>query len=178
MHWWDNETGGDALSAGHSQAHHRWGMSQHSSLTQVVQSRLDVFRILRLSADLHRTQTLWNWPGQAQRVREPGDKQSKRRWFDDVRTCVCGQWVNWGTQLCRPLQENLRHYVDHIFRVITTSGVRCPTVMCDIFFSLRESAATRFQGNTLLEKLLSIVRWCHRLCRPHLLGFCNCNPCI
>lgn len=45
MHWWDDETGGDALSAGHSQAHHRWGVSQHSSLTQVVQSRLDVFRI-------------------------------------------------------------------------------------------------------------------------------------
>lgn len=44
-------------------------------------------------------------------------------------------------------QENLRHYVDRIFNVITTSGVRCPTVMCDIFFSLRESAATRFQGN-------------------------------
>uniref|UniRef100_A0AAX7SZ54 RAS p21 protein activator 3 n=1 Tax=Astatotilapia calliptera TaxID=8154 RepID=A0AAX7SZ54_ASTCA len=42
-------------------------------------------------------------------------------------------------------RENLRHYVDRIFNVITTSGVRCPTVMCDIFFSLRESAATRFQ---------------------------------
>ncbi|XP_037346162.2 ras GTPase-activating protein 3 isoform X1 [Pungitius pungitius] len=42
-------------------------------------------------------------------------------------------------------RENLRHYVDRIFDVITTSGVRCPTVMCDIFFSLRESAATRFQ---------------------------------
>ena len=45
------------------------------------------------------------------------------------------------------LQENLRQYVDRIFNVITTSGVRCPTVMCDIFFSLRESAATRFEGN-------------------------------
>lgn len=44
-------------------------------------------------------------------------------------------------------QGNLRRYVDRIFNVITTSGVRCPTVMCDIFFSLRESAATRFQGN-------------------------------
>ncbi|MED6275978.1 Ras GTPase-activating protein 3, partial [Characodon lateralis] len=42
-------------------------------------------------------------------------------------------------------RENLRHYVDRIFSVITSSGVRCPTVMCDIFFSLRESAATRFQ---------------------------------
>uniref|UniRef100_A0A3B4C1B5 RAS p21 protein activator 3 n=1 Tax=Pygocentrus nattereri TaxID=42514 RepID=A0A3B4C1B5_PYGNA len=42
-------------------------------------------------------------------------------------------------------RENLRQYVDRIFNVITTSGVRCPTVMCDIFFSLRESAASRFQ---------------------------------
>ncbi|MBN3281839.1 RASA3 protein, partial [Polyodon spathula] len=42
-------------------------------------------------------------------------------------------------------RENLRHYVDRIFTVITNSGVSCPTVMCDIFFSLRESAAKRFQ---------------------------------
>uniref|UniRef100_A0A6Q2YPM9 RAS p21 protein activator 3 n=1 Tax=Esox lucius TaxID=8010 RepID=A0A6Q2YPM9_ESOLU len=42
-------------------------------------------------------------------------------------------------------RENLRQYVDQIFKGITTSGVSCPTVMCDIFFSLRESAATRFQ---------------------------------
>ncbi|KAJ8410497.1 hypothetical protein AAFF_G00194010 [Aldrovandia affinis] len=42
-------------------------------------------------------------------------------------------------------RENLRQYVDRIFSVITKSGVSCPTVMCDIFFSLRESAATRFQ---------------------------------
>nr|XP_046197509.1 ras GTPase-activating protein 3-like [Oncorhynchus gorbuscha] len=42
-------------------------------------------------------------------------------------------------------RENLRQYVDRIFNMITTSGVRCPTVMCDIFFSLRESAATRFE---------------------------------
>uniref|UniRef100_A0A8C5F6J4 RAS p21 protein activator 3 n=1 Tax=Gadus morhua TaxID=8049 RepID=A0A8C5F6J4_GADMO len=44
-------------------------------------------------------------------------------------------------------RENLRAYVDRIFSVITASGVRCPTVMCDIFFSLRESAASRFQGD-------------------------------
>ncbi|KAL0204440.1 hypothetical protein M9458_002458, partial [Cirrhinus mrigala] len=44
-------------------------------------------------------------------------------------------------------RENLRQYVDQIFNVITSSGVSCPTVMCDIFFSLRESAASRFQGN-------------------------------
>uniref|UniRef100_A0A8C9A179 Ras GTPase-activating protein 3 n=1 Tax=Prolemur simus TaxID=1328070 RepID=A0A8C9A179_PROSS len=41
--------------------------------------------------------------------------------------------------------ENLRQYVDHIFHAITTSGVSCPTVMCDIFFSLREAAAKRFK---------------------------------
>uniref|UniRef100_A0A8C9WSG3 RAS p21 protein activator 3 n=1 Tax=Scleropages formosus TaxID=113540 RepID=A0A8C9WSG3_SCLFO len=41
--------------------------------------------------------------------------------------------------------ENLRQYVDRIFTVITKSGVSCPTVMCDIFSSLRESAAKRFQ---------------------------------
>lgn len=45
-----------------------------------------------------------------------------------------------------PLQENLRQFVDRVFRVITKSGVSCPTVMCDIFFSLREAAAKRFQG--------------------------------
>uniref|UniRef100_A0A8C3M220 RAS p21 protein activator 3 n=1 Tax=Chrysolophus pictus TaxID=9089 RepID=A0A8C3M220_CHRPC len=44
-------------------------------------------------------------------------------------------------------RENLRQYVDRIFTVITKSGVSCPTVMCDIFFSLRESAAKRFQGD-------------------------------
>uniref|UniRef100_A0A493TS33 RAS p21 protein activator 3 n=1 Tax=Anas platyrhynchos platyrhynchos TaxID=8840 RepID=A0A493TS33_ANAPP len=44
-------------------------------------------------------------------------------------------------------EENLRQYVDRIFTVITKSGVSCPTVMCDIFFSLRESAAKRFQGD-------------------------------
>ncbi|NXY41594.1 RASA3 protein, partial [Ceuthmochares aereus] len=46
-------------------------------------------------------------------------------------------------------RENLRQYVDRIFTVITKSGVSCPTVMCDIFFSLRESAAKRFQGEGL-----------------------------
>uniref|UniRef100_A0A8C0RQS8 RAS p21 protein activator 3 n=1 Tax=Canis lupus familiaris TaxID=9615 RepID=A0A8C0RQS8_CANLF len=43
--------------------------------------------------------------------------------------------------------ENLRQYVDRIFNVITKSGVSCPTVMCDIFFSLREAAAKRFQDD-------------------------------
>uniref|UniRef100_A0A4W3JKW0 RAS p21 protein activator 3 n=1 Tax=Callorhinchus milii TaxID=7868 RepID=A0A4W3JKW0_CALMI len=43
--------------------------------------------------------------------------------------------------------ENLRQYVERIFNVITKSGMSCPTIMCDIFFSLRESAAVRFQGD-------------------------------
>lgn len=60
--------------------------------------------------------------------------------------CVCvWAFLHVPFHICS--QENLRQYVDRIFNVITTSGVRCPTVMCDIFFSLRESAATRFQGN-------------------------------
>uniref|UniRef100_A0A2K5RIW6 RAS p21 protein activator 3 n=1 Tax=Cebus imitator TaxID=2715852 RepID=A0A2K5RIW6_CEBIM len=44
-------------------------------------------------------------------------------------------------------QENLRQYVDRVFHAITESGVSCPTVMCDIFFSLREAAAKRFQDD-------------------------------
>lgn len=54
-------------------------------------------------------------------------------------------------------QENLRQYVDRIFTVITKSGVSCPTVMCDIFFSLRESAAKRFQGELLYIVLFYIT---------------------
>lgn len=58
-----------------------------------------------------------------------------------------------------PLQENLRQYVDRVFSVITASGVSCPTVMCDIFFSLREAAAKRFQGEAL-------ARRCRDTCTP------------
>lgn len=54
-------------------------------------------------------------------------------------------------------QENLRQYVDRIFTVITKSGVSCPTVMCDIFFSLRESAAKRFQGEFIYIILFYIT---------------------
>ncbi|XP_069746537.1 ras GTPase-activating protein 3 isoform X3 [Narcine bancroftii] len=43
--------------------------------------------------------------------------------------------------------DNLRQYVERIFNIITRSGMSCPTVMCDIFFSLRESAAKRFQDD-------------------------------
>lgn len=58
-----------------------------------------------------------------------------------------------------PLQENLRQYVDRIFHVITKSGVSCPTVMCDIFFSLREAAAKRFQGESLVQKTSTAPGW-------------------
>lgn len=51
-------------------------------------------------------------------------------------------------------KENLRQYVDRIFGAITTSGARCPTVMCDIFFSLRECAVMHFQGNLLLFTIM------------------------
>lgn len=61
---------------------------------------------------------------------------------------------------CCFFQENLRQYVDRIFTVITKSGVSCPTVMCDIFFSLRESAAKRFQGEFQYIILLYISDRC------------------
>lgn len=54
------------------------------------------------------------------------------------------------------LQENLRQYVDRIFSIITKSGVSCPTVMCDIFFSLREAAAKRFQGESSVARLVPV----------------------
>ena len=83
----------------------------------------------------------------------------RRRVCVCVCVCVCLCWVDhchvvWHLRPALSLspQENLRQYVDRIFNVITTSGVRCPTVMCDIFFSLRESAATRFQGNSPAEQ--------------------------
>ncbi|KAK2118627.1 hypothetical protein P7K49_000013 [Saguinus oedipus] len=61
-------------------------------------------------------------------------------------------------------QENLRQYVDRVFHAITESGVSCPTVMCDIFFSLREAAAKRFQGEA--PKMLLPLRNGRGPCRP------------
>ncbi|XP_029155667.1 ras GTPase-activating protein 3 isoform X2 [Nylanderia fulva] len=43
--------------------------------------------------------------------------------------------------------ENLKEYVERIFTAITTSGVRCPPLMCEMFWCLRELAATHFPKN-------------------------------
>lgn len=102
--------------------------------------------LILFPTDLHRTQILRNRPRQAQGVGELGDKQSRN---SSLKQSVCLHFnavLSGHSDPTFPPQENLRQYVDRIFNVITTSGVRCPTVMCDIFFSLRESAATRFQG--------------------------------
>ncbi|KAG7273680.1 hypothetical protein CRUP_017433, partial [Coryphaenoides rupestris] len=45
-------------------------------------------------------------------------------------------------------RENLRLYVERVLSLITASGVRCPSLMCDLFSSLRESAASRFHASS------------------------------
>ncbi|KYM80172.1 Ras GTPase-activating protein 3 [Atta colombica] len=42
---------------------------------------------------------------------------------------------------------NLKEYVERVFMAITTSGVRCPPLMCEMFWCLRELAATHFPKN-------------------------------
>ncbi|KAF7996733.1 hypothetical protein HCN44_002379 [Aphidius gifuensis] len=42
---------------------------------------------------------------------------------------------------------NLKEYVDKVFTAITTSGVRCPQLMCEMFWCLRELAAIHFPKN-------------------------------
>ncbi|XP_060819469.1 ras GTPase-activating protein 3 isoform X3 [Bombus pascuorum] len=42
---------------------------------------------------------------------------------------------------------NLKEYVERVFTAITTSGVRCPPLMCEMFWCLRELAATHFPKN-------------------------------
>lgn len=96
----------------------------------------------------------------------PWSSRSRRTWRPTGwEACAVAFDTLWRTELSDsgrwPPQENLRHYVDRIFNVITTSGVRCPTVMCDIFFSLRESAATRFQGNEYIIVVFSSCTDCN-----------------
>ncbi|NXV89954.1 RASA2 protein, partial [Calonectris borealis] len=43
--------------------------------------------------------------------------------------------------------ENLRYYVDKVFREIVQSSISCPTLMCDVFYSLRHLAAKRFPND-------------------------------
>ncbi|KAF3429596.1 hypothetical protein E2986_06953 [Frieseomelitta varia] len=42
---------------------------------------------------------------------------------------------------------NLKEYVQRVFTAITTSGIRCPPLMCEMFWCLRELAATHFPKN-------------------------------
>uniref|UniRef100_A0A8C9BLR9 RAS p21 protein activator 2 n=1 Tax=Phocoena sinus TaxID=42100 RepID=A0A8C9BLR9_PHOSS len=44
-------------------------------------------------------------------------------------------------------KENLRYYVDKLFSTIVKSSMSCPTVMCDIFYSLRQMATQRFPND-------------------------------
>lgn len=40
-----------------------------------------------------------------------------------------------------------QEYVERVFTAITTSGIRCPPLMCEMFACLRELAATHFPRN-------------------------------
>ncbi|XP_060098237.1 ras GTPase-activating protein 2 isoform X2 [Heteronotia binoei] len=44
-------------------------------------------------------------------------------------------------------KENLRNYVDKVFSTIVQSSISCPTLMCDVFCSLRSLAAERFRND-------------------------------
>ncbi|XP_059619518.1 GTPase-activating protein [Phlebotomus argentipes] len=43
--------------------------------------------------------------------------------------------------------QNLQEYVERVFNAITTSAVRCPAVLCQIFHDLKESAKHFFPDN-------------------------------
>ncbi|XP_029471588.1 ras GTPase-activating protein 2 [Rhinatrema bivittatum] len=44
-------------------------------------------------------------------------------------------------------KENLRYYVDKVFSAIVCSSMSCPTLMSDVFYSLRQMAAKRFPND-------------------------------
>ncbi|XP_043927910.1 ras GTPase-activating protein 2-like [Protopterus annectens] len=44
-------------------------------------------------------------------------------------------------------KENLRQYVDKIFHTIVDSSMSCPTLMCDVFYSLRQMSSKRFPND-------------------------------
>ncbi|XP_042313443.1 ras GTPase-activating protein 2 isoform X3 [Sceloporus undulatus] len=44
-------------------------------------------------------------------------------------------------------KENLRYYVDKVFKTVVQSSISCPTLMCDVFCSLRHLAAERFPND-------------------------------
>ncbi len=43
--------------------------------------------------------------------------------------------------------ENLKQYISNVFRSITTSMTRCPAIMSEVFFVLKELAIKFFPGN-------------------------------
>ncbi|XP_054271114.1 GTPase-activating protein [Macrosteles quadrilineatus] len=43
--------------------------------------------------------------------------------------------------------ENLKEYVQRIFQAITSSALRCPTLMCQMFHDLRQLATSHFPDN-------------------------------
>ncbi|XP_050309453.1 GTPase-activating protein isoform X2 [Anthonomus grandis grandis] len=45
-------------------------------------------------------------------------------------------------------QANLKFYIQKIFEDITQSAVHCPSLMCQIFYHLKECAMTYFQNNS------------------------------
>ncbi|XP_039616151.1 ras GTPase-activating protein 2 [Polypterus senegalus] len=44
-------------------------------------------------------------------------------------------------------KDNLHYYVKKVFNSILQSSMSCPTLMCDIFYALRQMAAKRFPGD-------------------------------
>ncbi|XP_030072456.1 ras GTPase-activating protein 2 isoform X2 [Microcaecilia unicolor] len=44
-------------------------------------------------------------------------------------------------------KENLRYYVDKVFSAIICSSMSCPTLMSDVFYSLRQMATRRFPND-------------------------------
>lgn len=43
-------------------------------------------------------------------------------------------------------QVNLKQYVENIFQGIVSSGLLCPTEMCEVFFALKEIAHSIIKG--------------------------------
>lgn len=71
--------------------------------------------------------------------------------------CLCQEkkkgemWMFMVWKIFWSLQENLRYYVDKVFREIVRSSISCPTLMCDVFYSLRHLAAKRFPSKCSLK---------------------------
>ena len=43
-------------------------------------------------------------------------------------------------------QHNLQSYIEQILHSITSSGLMCPTSICEVFFALRELVENHFPG--------------------------------